>query len=121
MPAHEFLGRQFWAHEPFMPTHEGEVTTEGMISPFALRPTHKIDEGHSMQDRLTDEIEKQGINRPIEVSHRGKGRYFIENGHHRVAAAQALGHDLVPVRVYHKENDELPGLERKWIVKPSNG
>jgi len=50
------------------------------------------------QENLYDSIKKEGVKSPVTLSDRA-GLLNIENGHHRIAAANAINEDMyIPVR-----------------------
>jgi len=48
-------------------------------------------------DRLTTEIQREGITEPVTIRVRGDGSQIVWDGLHRLAVAQKLGIEEIPV------------------------
>lgn len=80
-------------------SHTGHVNVSDLRS-IARTPGKRYGEKQN-QAKLTSKINQEGFKdtHPIEVSRFANGQMVVTNGHHRLKAAEDLGHSTVPIRV----------------------
>jgi len=74
--------------------------------------------GTSMFPEFLDHVQRNGILRPVDIVTDGR-RAQLWDGYHRLAAADTLGHDTVPVRVLRKPPSWFK--RTKWFTDPNTG
>lgn len=115
--------------EVFEPKQEYNVDKSSLISYKDIRlnetksvPTDNILEllkdtgGYREQEyisNLKENIKKEGIKTPIEISIGSDGQYQIDNGKHRLQIAKELGMDKVPVKLVESWSDIVSRKENK--------
>lgn len=87
-----------WSHE-YRTMNEDDSLYFGKLEESASGYEHDTyNEAEEGQSSLYDSIKKEGVKSPVTLRYSG-GLTVIDNGHHRIAAANDINHEMyIPVR-----------------------
>ena len=114
--------KQVMGEAPLLDQHDDETRAELMSNKLteAMHPVEDVEDVHGAG--VYDSMAQQGMRSPIEMvlhDHDGSGAtsVAVSNGHHRLAAADALGHQEVPVQMSDQRYISMEDLGRDGSMK----